>query len=241
MRKAKREARRARRNKKPELDRKVEDRSLRSLILIVCEGKNTEHDYFKKMRSNLRLPRVQIEVKGVGKESRTIIKKAEGFSNQPKLRDIEDKQVWCVFDADPNPSNPASSLKKFDEDIKEAKEKDFHVAFSHQTFEYWLILHFNAHQGGKMDRKSYNKIINDELKKYDLSYDGKGSKEVSRKFFEWLIATPDGETQSRMDTAIERAKKIHDTHKKNGTPPSQWESCTTVYELVEELLKYKEH
>jgi hypothetical protein len=209
-------------------------------ILIITEGESTEPSYFKHFKRQFRMSKLSLEVKGVGQTGLSLISKAENIAKQG-LKGEDFSQVWCVFDADPNPSTPTSHLKKFDEAVKEAKEKGFRVALSHQAFEYWLILHFKAHQGQKMPRKDYNKIINDELKKYDLSYDGKGRKEVSRKFFEWLIATPDGETQSRMDTAIERAKKIHKTHKDSGTPPSQWESCTTVYELVEELLKYKEH
>ena len=45
--------------------------------------------------------------------------------------------------------------------------------------------------------------------------------------------------KDRMDFAIENAKVIHQLHNKDGGLPSTWESCTTVYQLVEELLKWK--
>ncbi|MGN6417310.1 MAG: RloB domain-containing protein [Pseudobacter sp.] len=31
------------------------------------------------------------------------------------------------------------------------------IAYSNQAFEYWLILHFEDHQGGKIDRNDYHK------------------------------------------------------------------------------------
>ncbi|MBF9019024.1 MULTISPECIES: RloB family protein [unclassified Oceanispirochaeta] len=48
----------------------------------------------------------------------------------------------------------------FNTAITNAESYGFKVAYSNQAFEYWLILHFNDHQGGSIHRDSYNSIIN---------------------------------------------------------------------------------
>ena len=45
--------------------------------------------------------------------------------------------------------------------------------------------------------------------------------------------------RDKMKLAVENAKIIHQRHNRNGGVPSSWNSCTTVYELAEELLKWK--
>ncbi len=45
--------------------------------------------------------------------------------------------------------------------------------------------------------------------------------------------------KSRMDKAIQHAKKAHQIHMSQEGVPSTWCSCTTVYQLMEELNKWK--
>lgn len=54
-------------------------------------------------------------------------------------------EIWCVFDADPKPSNP-SQIMNFNSAIMLAEKQKFFVAYSHQAFEYWLLLHMDDHQ-----------------------------------------------------------------------------------------------
>ncbi|WP_455542939.1 hypothetical protein [Intestinibacter sp.] len=42
-----------------------------------------------------------------------------------------------------------------------------------------------------------------------------------------------------MDKAIQHAKKAHQIHMSQEGVPSTWCSCTTVYQLMEELNKWK--
>ena len=44
-------------------------------------------------------------------------------------------QVWVVFDKD--------DFDDFDEAVALAEKYGFKVAWSNQSFEYWLYLHFN--------------------------------------------------------------------------------------------------
>ena len=51
-------------------------------------------------------------------------------------------QIWCVFDKDDFSDND------FNYAIHLANKLNFYTAYSNQAFEYWLILHFDDHQGG---------------------------------------------------------------------------------------------
>ncbi|MBE2281285.1 MAG: hypothetical protein IAE91_12905, partial [Ignavibacteriaceae bacterium] len=79
-----------------------------------------------------------------------------------------------------------------------------------------------------------NSYIQEEKAKYDL----RGKKTISTKFFGLLDEIPAGKSESRVETAIKRAKRIH--YSWNNEAPSGCESCTTVYELVEVILNERD-
>jgi len=110
------------------------------------------------------------------------------------------------------------------------------VAYSNQSFEYWLILHFDDHQGGGMQRRDYNYKINDFLKPFGVTYEGNGSKKVNEDFFELLNGVDTKTAKKRIDLAITRATRNFDQfdHKN----PAKEESSTTVFRLTEELIKH---
>ena len=117
-----------------------------------------------------------------------------------------------------------------------AKAKNFGIAYSNQAFEYWLILHFNDHQGGGMHRNDYNDKINKLIKPYKVTYDGKNSKLIDEDFFELLDGFDEKINEKRVDLAIKRAERNLNQH--NQSNPAKEESTTTVFELVKELLKH---
>lgn len=123
-------------------------------------------------------------------------------------------QVWCVFDKD--------EFKDFDEAIRLAKKNNIEVAFSNQAFELWFILHYKyiAHS---MHRDKYKAEIE--------AYTGKDYSKTNDKMYELL--------RNKIDQAITNAKKGHQKHKLENEVYSSWESCTTVYRLVEELNRWK--
>lgn len=121
---------------------------------------------------------------------------------------------------------------------KIALANNFGVAYSNQSFEYWLILHFNDHQGGGMHRDSYNDIINEHLKPFKVTYDGNGTKLIEEDFFELLDGIDLKARRKRVELAIDRAEKIY--NRLDHINPAKEESSTTVFRLVRELLKYVE-
>jgi hypothetical protein len=139
-------------------------------------------------------------------------------------------QVWCVFDKDDFPEND------FNDAITIASANGFGVAYSNQSFEYWLILHFDNHQGGGMHRKLYNKKLNSLLKPFKITYEGNDSKIITDDFFELLDGIDVNSGKERKTLAIERAKRNFAFF--DQTNPAKEESSSTVFRLVEELMKY---
>ena len=191
-------------------------------ILIVCEGQNTEPSYF----NNFKLPSATVKSIGEGYNTKYLVKRAIILSKQEAYN-----QVWCVFDKDDFDDNDFNSA------ITLANQNGIRVAYSNQAFEYWIILHFNDHQGGEITRKIYDELINKYLDPFDLKYDGKRSKIISDDIFDILESIERKSRKERRILAIERAKRNYQLF--NHQNPAKEESSTTVFKLVEELDKYR--
>ena len=204
------------------LDREIPSIIEKPTILIVCEGQNTEPSYF----NNFKLSSATVKSIGEGYNTVSLVKRAIMLS-QRKAYD----QVWCVFDKDDFDDADFNSA------INLAKQNNFGVAYSNQAFEYWIILHFNDHQGGGITRDLYDNLINKYLKPFGLKYEGKKSKIISDDIFDILESIEKKSGKARRILAMERAKRNHQllTHQN----PAKEESSTTVYKLVEELDKYR--
>jgi hypothetical protein len=211
----------AQRRAEPILERPIAVLTAKPSILIVCEGENTEPSYFNQFR----LSSAKVKSVGEGYNTISLVNRAFELSQQGSF-----DQVWCVFDKDD------FNEQDFNDAIQIAKSKNFGVAYSNQAFEYWLILHFNDHQGGGMHRNDYNDRINSLLKPYKVKYDGNGTKIVEEDFFELLDGIDEKTKNKRVDLAIVRAER--NDKQFDHTNPAREESSTTVFRLVQELLKH---
>ena len=209
------------RRTEPDFERSIPVLIEKPTILIVCEGKNTEPSYFNRFK----LSSATVKPIGEGYNTISLVNRAIQLANEKNY-----DQVWCVFDKDDFSENA------FNNAISTAKANNFGLAYSNQSFEYWLILHFNDHQGGRIHRKDYNDRINKLIKPFKVSYEGKKSKIIEEDFFELLDGFDKKTGKKRVDLAIKRAERNYNHH--DHSNPSMEESTTTVYELVKELLKY---
>lgn len=203
------------------LDRLFPELIEKPSILIVCEGENTEPSYFNQFR----LSSATVKSVGEGYNTTSLVNRAIQLATEKQY-----DQVWCVFDKDDFDEND------FNNAIQIAETQNFKVAYSNQSFEYWLILHFDDHQGGGMRRSDYNGKINELLKPFEVVYDGKGNKKINEDFFELLDGIDTKTNKRRIDLAITRATRNFDQF--DHINPAKEESSTTVFRLAEELLKY---
>jgi hypothetical protein len=204
----------------PSLERQAPVKTAKPTMLLVCEGINTEPSYFSQFRL------ASLTIKSVGRGCQELVSKAIQLA---KEEDYD--QVWCVFDKD------EIGDQAFNAAIQMAKQCGFQVAYSNQAFEYWIILHFEDHQGGSMNRSDYHGKINSYLHPLGARYDG-NQKLVTEEIFALLMGQDPNLKESRTEMAIKRARKIYEQW--DHASPAKEESSTTVFLLVEEILKYAE-
>lgn len=205
----------------PTLGRPIAVMEEKPTILIVCEGQNTEPSYFRQFRLSSAI------VVPVG-EGRNTISLVNRTIQLAKIGNYD--QLWCVFDRDDFKESD------FNGAISLAEANNFGVAYSNQAFEYWIILHFEDHQGTGMHRHDYATKINLLLKPYNLFYDGTKSKFITEEIFNLLDGIDQKLKKERKLLAIERARRNYNQFDQKN--PAKGESSTTVFRLVEELLKY---
>jgi hypothetical protein len=202
------------RSKKDSLRRRESDRNPNPIILIVCEGRETEPQYFKALQSHLKLRSPRIIVKGLGISFDDLIKKARELKQQERLD--EDDQVWCVFDVE-----NALNAPKLVSSIQLAANAGIHLAVSNPAFEYWFLLHYET-----TNRPFQNAdAVIAALKKYLPLY-----VKNTDVFYRLLKILP-------LETAVERAKHCREQHADfNGESNPYPNASTTVYLLMRLLL-----
>ena len=187
-------------------------REVKQTFLIICEGVNTEPDYFNAFR----LTSANVKAVGQGMGTLALVQKAINIKDQEKQKGRIYSQNWVVFDKDDFPEHDFNSA------ISLVRQHGFEVAYSNQAFEFWFLLHFNLYQGA-LHRSRYEKMLTVLL---GFPYTKKTG--VSSKMFNALFF--------KQEQAINHAKTIMKQF--DGNNPAQQESSTTVYLLVEELNKF---
>lgn len=195
--------------------------------LIVTEGERTEPLYFKGIE---KLIKEKIGGKIEVKEAPVIDIQGKGCATG-KLIEITDQivkeskiiyqNIWIVFDKD--------DFEDFDEAITAGINKGYNIAWSNQSFEYWLYLHFN-YSDSALHRQDWNDKLDKIFKEYNL---GNGTYQKNYEDIYNMVNKYNG-----VDTAIKYAKSRMEKFDKDKIKPSQYDPGTTVFQLVEELKKY---
>ncbi|KTT63868.1 hypothetical protein NS383_18085 [Pseudomonas oryzihabitans] len=130
--------------------RKVNTKSTKRKILIVCEGERTEPSYFKTFRVFKKC-----EIVGAGSNTISVVNHALMM-----MRKENYLEVWCVFDRD---SFPKARVKRA---LELAAQNNIKVAFSNESFELWYVLHFE-YLDTQITRSAYCQKLTDVIgKKY---------------------------------------------------------------------------
>lgn len=215
---------------------KVNKPSALRCILVVCEGKETEPNYFKwwnkeleniKRKVNLDMmaqinvvPVYMIEVKGEGKNTESLVEQAIKYRKQADIKGFDYFKVWCVFDRD------SFKPEQYNTAIEKARAENIEVAYTNEAFELWYLLHFNYVDTG-VSREQYKEKLTNCLygKKSDKKY-----KKNDPQMYETLLNHPNADQQQ----AIQHAKKLLKCYK-GQTNYADHNPSTTVHELVEFL------
>jgi len=182
-------------------------------ILIVCEGEKTEPNYFNGLRQVERLHATRVlEIVGgdeAGTHPKSIVKYAKEKKAELRPGDPKYDAIWCVFDRDDH--------ERIHEAFVMAEANGFKVAFSNESFELWILLHYKD-QRGAMGRRQLLREVKKEIPGYE-----KGMKNIYAL------------TIDKQSDAISRAKTLRLMHNNNGSD-KQANPSSTVDKLVEYLL-----
>ena len=191
--------------------------------LIVCEGKQTEPNYFNVLKKKINekygnkvdvlIP--SIEVKGTGKNTTDLVNYTDKFVKYSNKRY---GQVLVVFDKDDY------SNDQFDKAIKTC---DYNVAWSNPNFELWLLSHF----------KKVNRYISKDnvLQELSKEFQKKGLGEYTKNdtnIFEKVTS------EERLHTAINNCEYMEELNKDG--QESRKNPMTKVYKIIDGLKEYLE-
>ena len=190
------------------LTRRRAKRAPYARILVVCEGKKTEPNYFNGLKNDLHLNSANVEITGDSDSSPTSV---VAFSKE-RYRDEEKagspfNRVFCVFD-----KNNHSDYERALTQIKKMKPDGvFQAITSVPAFEYYLLLHYIYSTKPCTSAQALS-----DLKKHIRGYQ-KGKKNIFTT------------VHDKLETATINAKRSLMAAVKNGTDnPS-----TKVHKLVE--------
>ena len=198
-------------------------------FLIVTEGECTEPLYFRGIRNRIQetvggrvdvIEQPMIEIQGEGCSTCKLIETTDQIIKEAK---VIYQNVWVVFDKD--------DFQDFDHAIEVGMRKGYNIAWSNQSFEFWLYLHFN-YSDSALHRHEWNTKLDELFKQYDLG-EGCYLKNYDEIFD--MVDTYDG-----VNTAIKNAKRRMAEFEKGGCKPSQYDPGTMVHKLVEALMQYIE-
>lgn len=119
--------------------RKNNFRKVNKRILILCEGAETEPNYFKAIKHDLhlknKLKALRIEISDTRKTSpKQLVEEAKNYKETANSERNPYEEIWIVFDKDGYTKHP--------ETFDQAQTNEFNVAFSSPSFELWYLLHF---------------------------------------------------------------------------------------------------
>lgn len=193
-------------------------------FLIVTEGERTEPLYFKGIQKLIKekvggmvdvIEAPLIDIYGEGRSTGKLIELTERIIKEAK---VIYQNVWVVFDKE-----------DFEQAIKDGTNKGYKIAWSNQSFEYWLYLHFH-YSDAALHRDVWNEKLDDIFKQHDLG-DGVYKKNYENIYN--LVNSFDG-----VNTAIKNAKRRMALFRSDIDKPSEYDPGTMVYKLVQELKIY---
>jgi RloB-like protein len=115
-------------------------------VLLYCEGKNTEPDYFQGVRADLRGIPVRICLGTAHGEPLALVR--EAVKHQVRAPHCRADQftgydeVWCVMDVEAPQRHPT-----LEPALALAREEGVKVALSNPCFELWILLHLQEVTG----------------------------------------------------------------------------------------------
>ena len=211
-------------NKKPERKMHgVEKAEKNRQFLIICEGSNTEPEYFKAFP----VGNADVESYGLGSSKTSLVKAV--IETLKSDEDAKRKETWVVFDMDIKSDQSGQLKEDYNRAIELARKHKLKVAYSNDAFELWFLLHYQYFDSQITRHEYYDKL--NVL--WDCNYEKVGK---TITFCNKIYRRIEEDNRANQHEAVTNAKQL--LINQSGLVFSEQNPCTTVFELVEELNKY---
>lgn len=196
-------------------------------FLIVTEGVCTEPFYFRGLQQKIeakiggRIDVVEnplIDIYGEGCATGKLIEVTDRIVKEAK---VIYQNIWVVFDKD--------DFEDFDEAVQSGRNKGYNVAWSNQSFEYWLYLHF-YYSDAALHRDDWNEKLSAIFRQNKI---GDGTYHKNYETIYDMVNVNDG-----VNTAIKNAQRRMSAFREGRDAPSEYNPGTMVYRLVQDLKMY---
>jgi hypothetical protein len=186
----------------------------KSIILIVCEGEETEMQYFEGFKDASQNFNIHV-VKGKTQDPIDLVHDAVRFADKEGLILGEEHgdSAWCVFDVDDSDDARLTRAKQV------ADQHKVNIALSNPCIELWFLLHFlyttRSFASGKAVRQELVKP--DKIPEY----------QKNRVVYQVL--------NERQQTAVTNAKRLnaHHTSEQRIVFSRSSNPSTQIFQLVE--------
>ena len=193
--------------------RRGASRPRKTTILIVCEGKETEPNYFDQLKRD----------EPTRRHFAITVKRGKGGSRQQIAQFAVDRkndfsadydQVWCVMDVE-----SLQALDEMQEALDLLKSESIFPALSNPAFEVWLLAHYEQTGTGFLNCDAVITRLNTHWQRhFSADYD-KGERQIYQRLAPFT------------DQAISNAKWVREQHHTSDCI-IHCNSATDVYRLV---------
>ena len=123
-------------------------------ILLFVQGECTEKDYFELLKSRLRLQ--SLTIRDESKSPETLINQTKTTISREK--DAPFSAIYYVVDVDETSDEQFRQAFKAAKDATNRKTK-YHFVVSHESFEAWLLAHFEDIRNKNIPRTTMGKKL----------------------------------------------------------------------------------
>ena len=201
--------------------RTASTRVLKQRILLVCEGAETEPNYFDglKREEEVRRRYVVKVIGGKGKTPEEVVKRAIDRAAAERKGGDRFDEAWCVLDVEDKQKRAS-----LDRAIRQAELNDISVCFSNPSFEVWFLAHLTRSSRSFLDAGQ----VESELKKHWRRKFRAGYHKHAEHIYSHVARLT--------ETAITNAKAVRETDHGLHKCTADCNSSTDVYLIVSRLL-----
>jgi len=199
-------------------------RPVKTRVLVVGEGKETEPDYLNGLkREDAVRRRFVIKVsKGRGKSPEETVKRAIDRQERATNREEDYDEVWCLVDVEEATTERRDSLGRA---VTTARQNNITLCLSNPSFEVWLLSHFE--KKGRSYKNGDAVIV--ELNKHWQKHCRQDYRKNDERVYDRVA--------DRTPIAISNAKWVRKNHHRDRADTVDANSSTEVYRLVEHLIE----